>query len=240
MSFRRLTVALIILLLVTLLFQTGAAKNRQELLQEHLETMRTIRAVSNSALNQQKIATAILMYRVDKGRLPAKLSQLKPKYFKALPPDMISSEPFRYKRVGKGFDLWRPGPALKSPKISKGYPRLAVRNPGGFKVYYNPNKLWPVVVPTSVKYKYSNDSMKSMDKKSARQLRQKTKKHKRMVQKAKNKRLNTEGLLNKAARSLRASYSSDFVFYKSALKNGGLNPLQKSEIQRFMKVFKAQ
>jgi hypothetical protein len=55
------------------------------------------------------LAFALAAYRLDKGRYPAKLADLAPKYLAKIPGDLFSDEPLVYCRDGKGYLLYSVG-----------------------------------------------------------------------------------------------------------------------------------
>jgi hypothetical protein len=55
------------------------------------------------------LAFALAAYRLDKGRYPAKLADLAPKYLAKVPGDLFSGGPLVYRRDGKGYLLYSVG-----------------------------------------------------------------------------------------------------------------------------------
>ena len=55
------------------------------------------------------VVFALAAYRADHGTYPAELAALVPKYVPAVPEDLFSGEPLRYKRAGPGYVLYSVG-----------------------------------------------------------------------------------------------------------------------------------
>lgn len=60
-------------------------------------------------IQQIRTACALERYRLRNGRYPEELSALVPEFLTALPTDISTLRPLRYRREGSGFVLWTPG-----------------------------------------------------------------------------------------------------------------------------------
>jgi hypothetical protein len=60
--------------------------------------------------NMVPVVFALAAYRADRGAYPAELAALVPQYLPAIPEDLFSGGPFRYKREGAGYVLYSVGP----------------------------------------------------------------------------------------------------------------------------------
>jgi hypothetical protein len=67
-------------------------------------------AVAQTAANQAAIACALERYRLAKGQFPEKLESLTPQYISRLPNDVITGQPYKYRRTDDGqFILYSVG-----------------------------------------------------------------------------------------------------------------------------------
>jgi hypothetical protein len=67
-------------------------------------------AAAQTAANQTAIACALERYRLAKGQFPEKLESLTPQYISRLPNDVISGQPYKYRRAADGqFVLYSVG-----------------------------------------------------------------------------------------------------------------------------------
>jgi len=60
-----------------------------------------------------RVALALAAYRAEKEEYPAALTKLVPGYLPALPEDLFTCKPLRYRRVGNGYVLYSAGPNMK-------------------------------------------------------------------------------------------------------------------------------
>jgi len=61
-------------------------------------------------LQATKVALALAAYKAEHGNYPGSLAELCPQYFRAVPEDTFTAKPLDYRRVGKGYALYSPGP----------------------------------------------------------------------------------------------------------------------------------
>ena len=61
-------------------------------------------------LQASRVAMALAAYRAEYGTYPRKLVQLSPQYIKTVPEDFFTVRPLDYRRIGKGYRLYSPGP----------------------------------------------------------------------------------------------------------------------------------
>jgi hypothetical protein len=67
-------------------------------------------AAAQTTANQAAIACALERYRLAKGQFPEKLESLTPQYMSRLPNDVITGQPYKYRRTGDGqFILYSVG-----------------------------------------------------------------------------------------------------------------------------------
>jgi len=67
-------------------------------------------AAAQTAVNQAAIACALERYRLANGHFPEKLDALAPQFITTLPKDVLTGEPYRYRRTEDGrFVLYSVG-----------------------------------------------------------------------------------------------------------------------------------
>ncbi len=67
-------------------------------------------AQAQTVVNEAAIACALEKYRLANGQFPANLESLAPKFISLLPDDVVSGEPYKYRRTDKGqFVLYSVG-----------------------------------------------------------------------------------------------------------------------------------
>lgn len=89
--------------------------------------------IVRSRLLQAELATALELYRVDKGRYPDSIKDLKPAYAKYLPADPFSGNDFAYQPATdkKSYQLRGSGPDIKTPNSTVRYdPTNGTLSPG--------------------------------------------------------------------------------------------------------------
>jgi len=59
------------------------------------------------------VGMALAAYRAERGEYPAALSDLSPAYLKAVPPDIFTDKPLKYRRVGAGCIVYSLGSDMK-------------------------------------------------------------------------------------------------------------------------------
>jgi hypothetical protein len=98
----------------------------------------TLRHNPNAA-NQSMVPAlfALAAYRADHGAYPAELTVLVPKYLPAIPEDLFSGGPLRYKREGPGYVLYSVGPNGKDDGGLESGSRVVSLESGGVEVIDN-------------------------------------------------------------------------------------------------------
>ncbi len=66
-------------------------------------------ARAQTALNQAIVACALERYHLAKGDYPEKLEMLVPQFANQLPVDVLTGDPYKYRRTGENFVLYSPG-----------------------------------------------------------------------------------------------------------------------------------